>query len=176
MNALVDTAVIEALYRASKAGVKIDLLVRGICCLVPGLPGISENIQVISVIDRFLEHSRVFRFESAGAPEFYISSGDWMPRNFIRRIEVTYPVRAEPLARRIDQQIIPISLADNVKSWVLDSTGEYRRRKTEGTPARSQEAFISIARSEAVRLGPYEEMIRRPATFRRKARKKKQQK
>ncbi|HYS55000.1 MAG TPA: polyphosphate kinase 1 [Thermoanaerobaculia bacterium] len=173
MNALVDTSVIEALYRASKAGVKIDLLVRGICCLVPGLPGVSENIQVISVIDRFLEHSRVFRFENAGAPEFYISSGDWMPRNFIRRIEVTYPVKAEALARRIDQQILPISLADNVKSWVLDSAGEYRRRKTEGTPVRSQEAFISIARSEAVRLGPYEEMIRRPATFRRKARKKK---
>jgi polyphosphate kinase len=173
MNALVDTAVIEALYRASKAGVKIELLVRGICCLVPGLPGTSENIQVYSVIDRFLEHSRVFRFENAGVPEFYISSGDWMPRNFIRRIEVTYPVRAEALARRIEQQILPISLADNVKSWVLDSTGEYRRRKTEGTPVRSQEAFISIARSEAVRLGPYEEMIRRPATFRRKARRKK---
>ena len=173
MNALVDTAVIETLYRASKAGVKIDLLVRGICCLVPGLPGFSENIQVISVIDRFLEHSRVFRFENAGAPEFYISSGDWMPRNFIRRIEVTYPVRAEALTRRIEQQILPISLADNVKSWVLEPGGEYRRRKTDGTPVRSQEAFISIARSEAVRLGPYEEMIRRPATFRRKAKKKK---
>jgi len=173
MNALVDTAVIETLYRASKAGVKIELLVRGICCLVPGLPGFSENIQVISVIDRFLEHSRVFRFENAGAPEFYISSGDWMPRNFIRRIEVTYPVRAEALTRRIEQQILPISLADNVKSWVLEPGGEYRRRKTDGTPVRSQEAFISIARSEAVRLGPYEEMIRRPATFRRKAKKKK---
>jgi len=173
MNALVDTAVIDALYRASKAGVKIDLLVRGICCLVPGVPGISENIQVFSVIDRFLEHSRAFRFENAGTPEFYISSGDWMPRNFIRRIEVTYPIRAEALARRIDQQILPISLADNVKSWVLDADGTYRRRKTEGPAVRSQEAFISIARSEAVRLGPYEEMIRRPATFRRKARRKK---
>jgi len=157
----------------TEAGVKIDLLVRGICCLVPGVPGISENIQVFSVIDRFLEHSRAFRFENAGAPEFYISSGDWMPRNFIRRIEVTYPIRAEALARRIDQQILPISLADNVKSWVLDVDGTYHRRKTEGPAVRSQEAFISIARSEAVRLGPYEEMIRRPATFRRKARKKK---
>jgi polyphosphate kinase len=168
MNALVDTPVIDALYRAGKAGVKIDLLVRGICCLVP-----AENIQVISVIDRFLEHSRVFRFENAGAPEFYISSGDWMPRNFIRRIEVTYPIRAEALVRRIEQQFLPISLADNVKSWVLDTSGTYHRRKTEGPPVRSQEAFISIARSEAVRLGPYDEMIRRPATFRRKARKRK---
>jgi polyphosphate kinase len=173
MNALVDTAVIDALYRASKAGVKIDLLIRGICCLVPGLAGFSENIQVVSVIDRFLEHSRIFRFENAGAPEFYISSGDWMPRNFVRRIEVTYPIRAESIVRRIDQQILPISLADNVKSWILDSEGKYHRRKTDGPAVRSQEAFISIARSEAVRLGPYEEMIRRPATFRRKAKKKK---
>jgi polyphosphate kinase len=173
MNALVDTAVIDALYRASRAGVKMDLLVRGICCLVPGVPGVSENIQVVSVIDRFLEHSRAFRFENAGSPEFYISSGDWMPRNFIRRIEVTYPIRAEALARRIDQQVLPISLADNVKSWILDAEGKYHRRKTEGPAVRSQEAFISIARSEAVRLGPYDEMIRRPATFRRKAKKKK---
>jgi polyphosphate kinase len=173
MNALVDTAVIDALYRASRAGVKIDLLIRGICCLVPGLAGFSENIQVFSVIDRFLEHSRVFRFENAGAPEFYIASGDWMPRNFVRRIEVTYPIRSESIVRRIDQQILPISLADNVKSWTLDAEGKYHRRKTEGPAVRSQEAFISIARSEAVRLGPYEEMIRRPATFRRKAKKKK---
>jgi polyphosphate kinase len=96
-----------------------------------------------------------------------------MPRNFVRRIEVTYPIRAESIVRRIDQQILPISLADNVKSWTLDSEGKYHRRKTEGPAVRSQEAFISIARSEAVRLGPYEEMIRRPATFRRKAKKKK---
>jgi len=173
MNALVDTAVIDALYRASGAGVKIDLLVRGICCLVPGLPGISENIQVLSVIDRFLEHSRVFRFENAGAPEFYISSGDWMPRNFIRRIEVTFPIRGEGVVRRIDQQILPISMADNVKCWVLDAEGKYHRRKSEGAPVRSQEAFISLARSEAVRLGPYEETIRRPGSFRRKAKPRK---
>jgi polyphosphate kinase len=173
MNALVDTAVIDALYRANAAGVKIDLLVRGICCLVPGVPGISENIQVLSVIDRFLEHSRVFRFENGGAPEFYISSGDWMPRNFIRRIEVTYPIRAEALVRRIDQQILPISLADNVKSWTLDAEGKYHRRKPDGTAVRSQEAFIAIARSEAVRLAPYEEIIQRPGSFRRKAKRKK---
>ena len=176
MNALVEPTVIEALYRASAAGVKIDLLVRGICCLVPGVSGVSENIHVVSVIDRFLEHSRVFRFENGGAPEFYISSGDWMPRNFIRRVEVTFPVRAEALVRRIEQQILPVSLADNVKAWVLDTDGKYHRRKVEGTPVRSQETFIAIARQEAVRIAPYEEIIRRPGTFRRKARKKKQQK
>ncbi len=175
MNALVDAMVIEALYRASGAGVKIDLMVRGICCLVPGVAGVSANIQVLSILDRFLEHSRVFRFENGGAPEFYISSGDWMPRNFIRRIEVTFPIRAEALARRIDQQILPISLADNVKSWILDPDGTYHRRKPDGTTSvRSQEAFISIARSEAVGVGPYEEIIHRPGSFRQRARRKKQ--
>ncbi len=173
MNSLVDTTVIEALYRASNAGVKIELMVRGVCCLVPGVPGVSANIQIRSIIDRFLEHSRLFRFENGGAPEFYVSSGDWMPRNFIRRIEVTFPIRAEALARRIDQQILPISLADNVKAWVLNSDGTYQRRKAEGPPVRSQEAFISITRSEAVRTGPYEEVIRRPGTFRRRVRRKK---
>ena len=128
MNALVEPTVIDALYKASSAGVKIDMLIRGICCLVPGVPKLSENIQVISVIDRFLEHSRVFRFENGGAPEFYISSGDWMPRNLIRRVEVAFPIKAEALVRRIDQQILPVALADNVKAWVLDSDGKYRRR------------------------------------------------
>ena len=173
MNALVETAVIEALYRASAAGVKIELLVRGICCLVPGVAGLSENVQVISVIDRFLEHSRVFRFENGGAPEFYISSGDWMPRNLIRRVEVTFPIRAEALVRRIEQQILPVSLADNVKAWVLDTDGKYHRRKTDGPPVRSQETFIAIARLEAVSIAPYEESIRRPGSFRRKAKKRK---
>jgi len=177
MNALVETAVIEALYRASNAGVKIDLLIRGICCLVPGVSGVSENIQVISVIDRFLEHTRVFRFENGGSPEFFVSSGDWMPRNFIRRMEVTYPIRAEAIIRRIDQQILPISLSDNVKSWVLNTDGTYQRRKADSPPlVRSQEAFIAIARSEAVRLAPYDETIRRPGSFRRKAKRKKQPK
>ena len=173
MNALVEPTVIEALYRASAAGVKIDLLIRGICCLVPGVPSLSENIQVVSVVDRFLEHSRVFRFENGGAPEFYISSGDWMPRNFIRRVEVTFPIRAEPLMRRIDQQMLPVSLADNVKAWILDTDGKYHRRQTDSKPIRSQETFIAIARLEAVRIAPYEEIIRRPGSFRRKAKKKK---
>jgi polyphosphate kinase len=174
MNALVEPTVIDALYRASRAGVKIDLLVRGICCLVPGSPGVSENIRVFSVIDRFLEHSRVFRFENDGKREIYISSGDWMPRNFVRRIETTFPVLDESLAKRIDEQILPICLADNTKSWALDPDGTWHRRTPAGEPpVRSQETFIRIARAEAVRLGPYDEIIRRPGSFRRKAKKKK---
>jgi polyphosphate kinase len=173
MNALVDKTVIAALYRASRAGVRVQLLVRGICCLVPGLPDLSENIEVISIVDRFLEHSRVFRFENGGAPQHFLSSGDWMPRNFFRRVEVTWPVRSEAVIKRIEEQLLPISLADNVKSWILRSDGKYERRKTDGTPVRSQEAFIAIARAEAVKLGPYDEMVRRPGSFRRKAKKKK---
>jgi polyphosphate kinase len=174
MNALVEPAVIDALYRASRAGVKIDLLVRGICSLVPGLSGISENIRVLSVVDRFLEHARVFRFANNNEPQIYISSGDWMQRNFVRRIEVTWPVRDEGLRRRIEEHILPVCLADNVKGWQLDSQGRYHRRSPgDLPPLRSQEMFIDIARAEAVRLGPYEEMIRRPGSFRRKAKKKK---
>ncbi|HEX3108137.1 MAG TPA: polyphosphate kinase 1, partial [Thermoanaerobaculia bacterium] len=173
MNSVVDANVIAALYAASTAGVQIDLAVRGICCLVPGVPGISENIHITSVIDRFLEHSRVFRFENGGAPEFWISSGDWMPRNFIRRIEVTFPVKSESIKRRIEEQILPISLADNVKGWYLDSEGKYHRRVPDGKPVRSQEAFIAIARSEAVAIGPYEEILHRAGSFRRKAKKRK---
>jgi len=173
MNALVDAQVIAALYEASAAGVPIDLMVRGICCLVPGVPAISENIRVISVIDRFLEHARVFRFENGGAPEVWVSSGDWMPRNFIRRIEVTFPIRSEALRRRIEEQILPISLADNVKAWTLDADGKYHRREPDGKAVRSQEAFIDIARSEAIAVGPYEQILQRAGTFRRKAKKKK---
>jgi polyphosphate kinase len=175
MNALVEPSVIDALYRASRAGVKIDMVVRGICCLVPGVAGVSENIRVTSIVDRFLEHGRVFRFENAGDPQFYLSSGDWMPRNFLRRIETAWPVRDRALIKRIDQQILPIALADNVKSWTLGSDGTYQRRSPrEGERAvRSQEAFIELARSEAVRLGPYDEIIRRPGSSRRKAKKRK---
>jgi len=174
LNALVEPTVIDALYRASNAGVKIDLLIRGICCLVPGVATLSENIRVVSVIDRFLEHSRIFRFENGGEAETWISSGDWMPRNFLRRIEVTFPVRDAALAKRIEKQILSISLADNVKSWRLDSDGKYHRRAPKDeVPVRSQEQFIDIARAEAVRIDPYEEFVRRPGSFRRKAKKKK---
>ena len=174
LNALVDSAAIDALYRASKAGVKIGLQIRGICCLVPGVPGVSETVSVVSVIDRFLEHSRIFRFENGGAPEFFLSSGDWMPRNFLRRVETTFPILDPALRKRIEEQILPIGLADNVKAWTLDAEGKYHRRTPGDEPARrSQDQFIAIARAEAVGLEPYEEIIRRPGSFRRKAKRKK---
>ncbi|HKO57795.1 MAG TPA: polyphosphate kinase 1 [Thermoanaerobaculia bacterium] len=174
MNALVEPTVIDALYRASRAGVRIELLVRGICCLVPGLPGLSETIRVTSVVDRFLEHERVFRFENGGDAEVFMSSGDWMPRNFLRRIETTWPLLDPLVRKRVEKEILPICLADNVKGWTLDPDGKYRRRTPgDSVPIRSQEKFIEIARAEAVRLGPYDEIIRRPGSFRRKAKKKK---
>ena len=170
LNALVDPTVIQSLYRASQAGVKIELVVRGICCLVPGVAGLSENIKVVSVVDRFLEHARIFLFRNGGNSEVYVSSGDWMPRNFFRRIELTYPVLDAALKERIEKEILTISLADNVKGWKLQPDGTYKRR--EGSPRlRSQERFIETARSEAVRLGPYEETIRKPGPYRRKAKK-----
>ena len=171
LNALVDPTVIEALYRASKAGVSIDLIVRGICCLVPGVEGLSERIRVISVVDRFLEHSRIVLFRNGGATEVYVSSGDWMPRNFFRRVELTFPILAEPLRARLETQILATSMSDNVKAWKLQSDGLYKRRNPGDAPLRSQERFIEIARSEAVRIGPYEEILAKPGSARRKAKK-----
>jgi polyphosphate kinase len=171
LNSLVDPTVIEALYRASQAGVRVDLVVRGICCLVPGVPGLSDNIKVLSVIDRFLEHSRVILFRNGGQDDVYIASGDWMPRNFFRRIEVAYPILSPELKRRLIDEVLAISLADTIKGWRLQSDGTYKRRKSADRAIRSQEKFIEITRSQAVRIGPYEEILRRPGSFRRKAKK-----
>jgi polyphosphate kinase len=142
MNSLVEVAVIEALYRAADAGVKIDLIVRGICCLVP-----RENIRVVSIVDRFLEHSRIFLFRNGGATEVYAASGDWMPRNFFRRIEVTWPIAAPHLRDRIELQILGTCLADDAKAWRLQPDGSYRRRKR--GLIRSQQRFIEIARASS---------------------------
>ena len=106
MNSLVDADVIEALYAASQAGVEIDLLVRGICCLRPGVPGVSEHIRVHAIIDRFLEHARIFHFTNGGNDEVYCSSADWMPRNFHRRVEVMFPILDESLKRRVIDEIL----------------------------------------------------------------------
>src|SRR5205823_13087004 len=115
MNSLVDREIIEKLYEASCAEVTIDLIVRGICCLRPKIPKMSEYIRVISIVGRFLEHSRVYCFENAGRPEVFLSSADWMPRNFLRRIEIAFPITAPPLRDRIIHEILPNFLLDRVK-------------------------------------------------------------
>ena len=125
LNALVDHAVIEALYRASQAGVPIDLIVRGICCLRPGIPQISDNIRVRSIVDRFLEHSRVLVFGVEDNAKVFLSSADWMPRNFHRRVEVMFPIESPPLKKRILKEILPAYFKDNVRARVLQSDGTY---------------------------------------------------
>ena len=120
-----DHAVIEALYRASQAGVPIDLIVRGICCLRPGIPQISENIRVRSIVDRFLEHSRVLVFGVDDNAKVFLSSADWMPRNFHRRVEVMFPIESPPLKKRILKEILPAYFKDNVRARVLQSDGTY---------------------------------------------------
>jgi polyphosphate kinase len=147
MNSLVDPGIIEAFYRASQAGVKIDLVIRGICCLRPGVKGVSENITVRSVVDRFLEHSRVWYFENACRPEVFIGSADWMPRNLFRRIETAFPIEDGNLRERVISEILAVTLRDNVKARTLQSDGTYTRAApAKGTPVhRSQFEFISLA-------------------------------
>ncbi len=136
MNALVEPSVIDALYRASQAGVPIDLVIRGICCLRPGLPGVSETIRVTSIVDRFLEHSRIFYFENGGDPQVLLASADWMPRNFWRRIETMFPIEDPVLQSRVVGEILQLVLADNLKARELLPDGTYRRRpRALGEPA-----------------------------------------
>jgi polyphosphate kinase len=151
MNALVDANVISALYAASQAGVKIDLLVRGICCLRPGIPGVSESIRVHAVVDRFLEHARIFYFNNGGDEEVYCSSADWMPRNFRRRVETMFPILDPALKKRVVEEILNTMRADNVSGWLLQTDGEYVRLSPEaGEPVvRSQLQFMELARERA---------------------------
>jgi polyphosphate kinase len=153
MNGLLEPVIVQALYLASQAGVKIDLICRGICALRPGIPGVSENIRVISIVDRFLEHSRIFYFGNAGDPQVYIGSADWMDRNLSRRVEVVFPIEQPDLKQRLIQEILATSLADNVKARELLSDGSYRRVVPEpGQPrVRSQERFLEIAAANAAR-------------------------
>ncbi|MFM7033976.1 MAG: polyphosphate kinase 1 [Planctomycetia bacterium] len=125
LNSLVDHRVIEALYRASRAGVPIDIVARGICCLRPGVPGLSETIRVTSIVDRFLEHSRIYVFGAGEDAKVFLSSADWMPRNFFRRVEVMYPILATDLRSRILDEIVPTYLADNVRARRLDADGVF---------------------------------------------------
>jgi polyphosphate kinase len=131
MNSLVDPDIIKTLYRASQAGVQIDLIIRGICCLRPGVPGISDNIRVRSIIDRFLEHPRIYYFANGGQEEIYCGSADWMPRNFFRRIEVVFPVEDEKLKTRLRDEILMASLHDNVKARLIQPDGTHVRVKRE---------------------------------------------
>src|SRR5213595_782500 len=138
LNALVDQEIIEKLYEASCAEVTIDLIVRGICCLRPKIPGLSENIRVFSIVGRFLEHSRILYFENAGQREVYLSSADWMPRNFFRRVEIAFPVEQPSLRDEIIDEILPKFVHDRVKARELQPDGSYRRLKPEGKEPREQ--------------------------------------
>ncbi len=151
MNALVEEQIIDALYRASQAGVKIDLIIRGICCLRPGVPGLSENITVRSIVDRFLEHARVWWFENARQPEVFVGSADWMPRNLFRRIEVVFPVEDGNLRDRITGEILERQLADNVKARHLQPDGTYVTPPLpKGAKARrSQSEFMEMALAQS---------------------------
>jgi polyphosphate kinase len=145
VNALVDPTVIRALYAASTAGVEIDLVVRGMCALRPGVPGLSERIRVTSIVDRFLEHSRVFAFGTGPSTEVYLSSADWMTRNFVRRIEVMFPVEDPVLRARVLDEVLLLALADNVRARRLRPDGIYERVPTNGPPLRSQQAQLASA-------------------------------
>lgn len=145
MNSLVDPQIIATLYEASRAGVQIDLIVRGVCCLRPGMKDISENIRIISIIGRFLEHSRIFYFYNNGAEEIYIGSADWMRRNLDRRVEVITPVKDPDIAKDL-QEILGIMLADNRLAWELQANGSYiqRRQSEDGLEANSQQTLMNM--------------------------------
>jgi polyphosphate kinase len=153
INGILEPLVVQALYRASQAGVRIDLVCRGICALRPGIPGISEHIRVISIVDRFLEHSRIFYFGNNGDPLVYIGSADWMDRNLSRRVEVVFPIESPELKQRLIGEILATSLADNCKASELLADGSYRRiTPGPGQPQiRSQQAFLEIAARNAAR-------------------------
>jgi polyphosphate kinase len=142
VNSLVDTETIQALYLASQAGVRIRLLIRGICCLRAQVPGVSENIAVRSLVGRFLEHSRIFRFENAGKPVIYLSSADWMPRNFFRRVETCFPIQEQALKAQIEQ-MLDLYWQDNVKAREqAPDELTYRRRPIEGDRIDAQALFV----------------------------------
>ncbi len=147
MNALVDVDVIDALYTASQQGVDIRLFVRGICCLRPGIPGLSDRIQVRALIDRFLEHKRLFRFANGGNEEYYFSSADWMPRNFHRRVEVLVPLLDPATRARVEDMLTTLAI-DTAKTWALNADGSYTRVATPTGAAvvRSQQRFMDLAR------------------------------
>jgi len=156
-NAVVDPPVIRALYRASQAGVEIDLIVRGQCTLLPGLRGISSRIRVRSIVGRFLEHSRIYYFANGGEPELFLGSADWMPRNLYERVEVVFPVKDELLRKRLVEEILPSYLADTRKARVLGPAGQYRQlRKERGLKSFSvQQHFMEMAQVRVNGAAPH---------------------
>ena len=140
MNAIVDEEIMRALYAASAAGVDIDLIVRGICCLRPGIPGVSDRIRVTSIIGRFLEHSRVWYFANGGAGQYYLGSADWMPRNFDRRVEAVVPVEDRTLHPRL-RALFETLLGDNRQAWDLDADGIWHQRTPDG-PVRATHVIL----------------------------------
>ncbi|MGH7319473.1 MAG: RNA degradosome polyphosphate kinase, partial [Candidatus Rokuibacteriota bacterium] len=147
MNSLVDRSLIEELYAAGQAGVRIDLIIRGTCCLRPGVPGLSDRIRAISIVDRYLEHARIFYFENHGDPDYLLASADWMPRNLDHRVEVAFPV----LDRRLQAQlhdILRIQLADTAKARLIRPDGRSDRiQPTSEAPLRSQERLYELTGS-----------------------------
>ena len=154
-NSLVEPELIEALYKASQAGVKVDLIIRGVCCLRPGVAGLSENITVRSIVDRFLEHSRIYYFENACQSEVYVGSADWMPRNLFRRIETVFPIDDGNVRERIISEILAVSLADTARARMLGPDGTYHRilPVNGDEPRRSQFEFITLATTDEPRPG-----------------------
>ena len=160
MNSLCDQEIIAALYAAAAAGVKIDLVVRGICCLKVGIEGVSENISVRSIVGNFLEHSRIFYFHNDGQEEIYMGSADWMPRNLDRRVEILFPVEQEALKEQV-KHILALQLEDNVKAHVLQKNGRYDKIDKRGKKLiHSQELFCQEARQANPKAaGAYQERV-----------------
>jgi polyphosphate kinase len=144
----VDRVLIEELYAASQAGVAVDLIVRGICCLRPGLPGLSDRIRAISIVDRYLEHARVFYFENGGHSEYWLASADWMPRNLDHRVEVAFPLLDPRLQAQV-REVLDVQLSDTAKARrILLDGGSERIRAATGEPIRSQERLYAMAGAE----------------------------
>jgi polyphosphate kinase len=150
VNSLVDKSMIRLLYNASQAGVRVDLIVRGMCCLRPGVPGLSENIRVISIVSRFLEHSRIYYFHNGGTEQIYLGSADLMPRNLDRRVEVLFPVENPTLIRKIAEQVLGVYLADNFKARQMQADGTYLRMKPqEGVESMDSQSWLIGRRQPA---------------------------
>jgi polyphosphate kinase len=147
MNALIDRPMIRLLYQAAQAGVRVDLIVRGMCCLCPGISGLSETIRVTSVVGRFLEHSRIYYFRNGGAEQIYLGSADLMPRNLDRRVEILFPIQDARLIRRLRDEILATYLADNSRARLMHPDGKYKRLAPEkdAAPLDSQAALLNRA-------------------------------